>query len=148
MSPSVARITGPGTVPLYVQAGKKTPGAISMLAVDRAHRVLAHAARLVRQRLGRIEQLVQVVRPADGRRLPADHRRVTHVLVPVDVAVQRARRGRLRVAVEGELAEHGRRHDAAQRPPAAARRVNLGMPKSYRRAAVRNEGPVPGPSRD
>ncbi len=29
MSPSVARITGPGTVPLYVQAGKNTPGAIS-----------------------------------------------------------------------------------------------------------------------
>ena len=30
MSPSVARITGPGTVPLYVQAGKKTPGATSI----------------------------------------------------------------------------------------------------------------------
>ena len=30
MSSSVARITGPGTVPLYVQAGKKTPGAISI----------------------------------------------------------------------------------------------------------------------
>ena len=30
VSPSVARITGPGTVPLYVQAGKKTPGAISI----------------------------------------------------------------------------------------------------------------------
>ena len=29
-SPSVARITGPGTVPLYVHAGKKTPGAISI----------------------------------------------------------------------------------------------------------------------
>ena len=28
-SSSVARITGPGIVPLYVQAGKKTPGAIS-----------------------------------------------------------------------------------------------------------------------
>ena len=28
-SPSVARSTGPGIVPLYVQAGKKTPGAIS-----------------------------------------------------------------------------------------------------------------------
>ena len=30
MSSSVARITGPGIVPLYVQAGKKTPGAISI----------------------------------------------------------------------------------------------------------------------
>ena len=30
MSSSVARITGPGTVPLYVHAGKKTPGAISI----------------------------------------------------------------------------------------------------------------------
>ena len=30
MSSSVARIIGPGTVPLYVQAGKKTPGAISI----------------------------------------------------------------------------------------------------------------------
>ena len=30
MSPSVARMTGPGTVPLYVQAGKKTPGATSI----------------------------------------------------------------------------------------------------------------------
>ena len=29
-SPSVARITGPGTVPLYVQAAKKTPGATSI----------------------------------------------------------------------------------------------------------------------
>ena len=29
-SSSVARITGPGTVRLYVQAGKKTPGAISI----------------------------------------------------------------------------------------------------------------------
>ena len=28
-SPSVARITGPGAVPLYVHAGKKTPGATS-----------------------------------------------------------------------------------------------------------------------
>ena len=30
MSSSVARMTGPGTVPLYVHAGKKTPGATSM----------------------------------------------------------------------------------------------------------------------
>ena len=30
VSPSVARSTGPGTVPLYVQAGKKTPGATSI----------------------------------------------------------------------------------------------------------------------
>ena len=29
VSPSVALITGPGAVPLYVQAGKKTPGATS-----------------------------------------------------------------------------------------------------------------------
>ena len=29
-SSSVARITGPGTVPLYVHAGKNTPGAISI----------------------------------------------------------------------------------------------------------------------
>jgi hypothetical protein len=29
-SSSVARMTGPGTVPLYVHAGKKTPGAISI----------------------------------------------------------------------------------------------------------------------
>ena len=28
-SPSVARITGPGAVPLYIHAGKKTPGATS-----------------------------------------------------------------------------------------------------------------------
>ena len=30
MSPSVARSTGPGTVPLYVHAGKNTPGATSI----------------------------------------------------------------------------------------------------------------------
>ena len=30
VSPSVARSTGPGTVPLYVQAGKNTPGATSI----------------------------------------------------------------------------------------------------------------------
>ncbi len=29
VSPSVARMTGPGAVPLYVHAGKKMPGAIS-----------------------------------------------------------------------------------------------------------------------
>ena len=46
------------------------------LAVDGAQLVLADATRLVGQRLRRQEQPVEVVRPADGGHLRADHRRV------------------------------------------------------------------------
>ena len=49
-SSSVARMTGPGTVPLYVHAGNVDALRDLDLAVDRGERVLAHAARLVRQR--------------------------------------------------------------------------------------------------
>ena len=106
MSSSVARITGPGTVPLYVQAGKKTPGAISISLVERAHLVLAHAPRLVRESRGWIQERVEVVRPADRRRGAADHRRMPHRRMVVHMSVERPLR-RLRVAVEGHLGEHG-----------------------------------------
>src|SRR5215208_6362867 len=54
-SSSVARSTGPGIVPLYVHPGKNTPGAI-------------------RQRRRRLEQRVEVMRPAGCGHRIADHR--------------------------------------------------------------------------
>ena len=127
MSSSVARITGPGTVPLYVQAGKKTPGAIS---ISRSNARIAYS----RTRPGwygsarrRVQEVVEVVGAADGGRLTADHRRVPHLRVAVHVALQRALR-RLRVAVERQLAEHGRATSGAA-PARRRRRVNLAMPK-------------------
>ena len=47
MSSSVARMIGPGTVPLYVQASKKTPGRDLDRAVDGSEVVLADSPRLV-----------------------------------------------------------------------------------------------------
>ena len=90
------------------------------LAVDRAQRVLADASRLVRQHLGRIQQGVEVVRPADGGRVAADHGRVAHRRVAAHVTLQRALRG-FRIAVESQLAEHRRGHDrssAGEQPSA------------------------------
>ena len=110
MSSSVARITGPGIVPLYVQAGIEDAGRDLDLPVDRAHRVLAHAARLVRERGRRVQQLVEVGGAADRRRLTADHRRVAHRRVAVHVPLERPLR-RFRVAVERQLSEHGSRHE-------------------------------------
>ena len=46
--------------------------------VDRGERVLADASSLVRESLGGVEQGVEVVRAADGRRPGADHRGVSH----------------------------------------------------------------------
>ena len=63
---------------------------------------------------------MEVVRAADGGRVAADHGRVAHGGVAVDVALQRALRG-FRVAVERELAEHRRGHDrgGAREQPSA-----------------------------
>ena len=110
MSPSVARITGPGIVPLYVQAGIEDAGRDLDLPVDRAHRVLAHAARLVRERGRRVQQFVEVVGAADRRSLAADHGRVAHLGVAVHVPLQRPL-CRFRVALERELSEHRGRHE-------------------------------------
>ena len=110
MSSSVARITGPGIVPLYVQAGIEDAGRDLDLPVERAHRVLAHAAGLVRERGRRVQQLVEVGGAADRGRLSADHRRVPHRRVAVHVPLERPLR-RFRVAVERQLAEHGHRDE-------------------------------------
>ena len=64
------------------------------LDVGRGQVVLADAARTVRQCRGRIEERVEVRRPADGGCLGADHRGVTHRAV--DVVLRRT------------LAVHGR----------------------------------------
>ena len=116
MSSSVARMTGPGTVPLYVQAGKKTPGAIS---ISRSiARIVYSRTRpgWYGQRRRRIEQRVEVVRAADGGRLP-----------PIMAACPCAawswtwpcsvRCAALGVAVERELPEHGRRDEWARHRP-------------------------------
>jgi hypothetical protein len=66
---------GPGTVPLYVQAGKKTPGAISSSSSARRACTRARAG-LCGSARRRVEQRVEVVRAADGGRALADHRRV------------------------------------------------------------------------
>ena len=61
------------------------------------------------------------MRAADGGRVAADHGRVAHGGVVVDVALQRALRG-LRVAVERELSEHGcgdDRRGAGKQPSAS-----------------------------
>ena len=75
------------------------------LPLGGAHLVLAHPARLVRQRRRRVEQVVEVVGTADGRRVAADHGRVPQVGVAVHMALQRALGG-FCVAVERQLAEH------------------------------------------
>jgi hypothetical protein len=104
-------MTGPGTVPLYVQAGKKTPGAISR------SRSIARI-RYSRTRPGwcgrRVEQLVEERRPPDRGSGLADHRRMPLGCVVVDVVLKvprvvvRARGGRV---AEGIAAEQRRRDD-------------------------------------
>ncbi len=74
------------------------------LLVGRDQRVLAHAARLVRLRGRRIEQCIEVVRAADGGDALADHPRVTHRRVVLDVRLQGPISG-LRATVECELRE-------------------------------------------
>ena len=56
VSPSVARITGPGAVPLYVHAGKMMPGAISMSLSSAVSVYSAHATRPVGSGGRRVEE--------------------------------------------------------------------------------------------
>ena len=116
MSPSVARINGPGTVPLYVQAGKKTPGrsrspcrspAACTRALGRARRAEPEAGC----------ERVDAPWAADSGNLGADHGGVTRRRVVLHVPLQ-VPVGRLGVAVQGELPETG----AAASGAAAARR--------------------------
>ena len=72
----MARITGPGTVPLYVQAGKKTPGAISISSSVATSVYSRTRPGLCGQRARRVEQRVEVVRTADRGRALTDHRSV------------------------------------------------------------------------
>ena len=123
MSPSVARITGPGAVPLYVQAGKKMPGAISRSLSSAIERVLAHAAGLCGTRGRRIEERVEIVRAADRGHLGPDHRRVARRpatatgklsrIVAVNVARVAVAAG-LRLAVEGELSHERHRRERSR----------------------------------
>ena len=89
------------------------------LAIDRAQRVLAHAAGLVRQRLRWVEQRVEIARPTDGRSVAADHRRVTQSASGCARAPA-ACAGCFRITVERQFAEHGRSHERAQHPRATA----------------------------
>ncbi len=63
-------MTGPGAVPLYVQAGKVTPLSDLDVTILRNEGVFAHAAGLVRERLGRVRERVEVDRAAGGREPP------------------------------------------------------------------------------
>ena len=121
MSPSVARMTGPGTVPLYVQAGKKIPGAISTSLSMPVSVYSRTRPGLYGQRAGRVEELVEVVRAADRGRpgpiiaaCPIDSAlrpdEVRRVVAGVDVRRLAARAG-LRRSLEGELAHERRGRD-------------------------------------
>ena len=96
---------GPGNRAVVRPGGEEDTGRDLDLLVERAHLVLTHPPRLVRERRRRDEEIVEVVRAADRGRATADHRRVPHRRRAVHVAVQRALR-RLRVAVERHLGEH------------------------------------------
>ena len=76
VSPSVARITGPGHGAVVRPGGEEHTGRDLDLPVHGRQRVGAHPARLVRERVRRVEQRVEVVRPADGGHSHADHRGV------------------------------------------------------------------------
>ena len=69
----MARITGPGTVPLYGPRRKEDARGDLEILVCRDERVAPHPAGLVGQRGRRVEQRVEVVRAADGGRPLADH---------------------------------------------------------------------------
>ena len=93
---------------------EEDPGADLEFRLGYGQHVLAYAPRPVPERLGRIEDMIEVVRPADGRRLLVNHRCVARR----SVQVARRRPGwravfvstRLRSPVESELA-HERRGD-------------------------------------
>ena len=99
--------------------GEEDAGSDLDLLVDGRERVLADAARLVGQSLGRVEQRVEVVRAADCRCPFADHRGVAHrgVLggrVARVIAVGRLGRRIERVARgEGSRRERGGRSEKA-----------------------------------
>ena len=97
------------------------------LAVDRGQRVLAHAAGLRGQRRRRVEQRVEVVRAADGRRAVADHRRVAH------------RASARRLAAAGAGASRGR----ARRPPRSAPNASFSTMRRRRDRSGRREQPAP-----
>jgi hypothetical protein len=92
------------------------------LAVDRRQRVVTDPARPVRQRGRRVEQGVEVVRPADGGRRLADHRRVAERVVRVVVPLVRRQVLGLLPVGERELRERaGRDERRGPRDEAAAR---------------------------
>ena len=63
--------------------GEEDAGRDLELLVGRDQRVAAHATGRVRQRARRVEEGVEIVRPADRRGAFADHRRVAHRGAPV-----------------------------------------------------------------
>ena len=95
----------PGNRAVVRPGGKENARRDLDLLVERPHLVLTHSPRLVRERRGWKQEIVEVVRASDGGRAAADHRGVPHRGVVVHMSLRRALRS-LCVAVQRHLGEH------------------------------------------
>ncbi len=96
MSSSVARMTGPGTVPLYVQAEKRHALRDLDVAVDGREVVPADPAGGVRERRRRIREHVERAGLSGRGNRVSHHRRVTERGMVVVPLMRRAQPGRVR----------------------------------------------------